>query len=448
MSKLKVLFHTTDEAGVKYFRILTPALQLQNDYSDDFDVELNHTPELSDFEYLKQFNVLHFHRQLLNDIVKQRELFDKLRKAGVKIIADIDDYWELDKTHPYYAISLQERMPQRVIESLKMVDYVTTTTELFAEQIRKHNKNVIVLHNSVNPDIMPQFKDNRNKESDKLRLIYSAGSSHLNDVHQLDGMANIINADNQIKDKIRYMLAGWDIRGNTTTYNIHPQLPEVLQKAGLWTQSFINNFNKVGGNLDLIPEVPQQIKDAFRNQSITQETRPIKPEESVYLNYEKIMTDDHKIITDKAYMQFLMKFGQENYHSDSSQSYVRRWTRPANIYANVLNEADVSLAPLADNMFNRMKSSLKQIEVWTRKMPIICSDIPPYNVDGKNMKNCLLIPVSKNSGKEWAKAVKKLIMNPSLGEDLGNQLHEDFKEKYNLINVTKIRSEFYKSLFN
>jgi glycosyltransferase involved in cell wall biosynthesis len=293
---------------------------------------------------------------------------------------------------------------------------------------------------------MPQFKDNRKKDSDKLRLIYSAGSSHLNDVHQLDGMSNILQSDEQVKDKIKYMLAGWDIRGNTTTYNINPQLPDVLQKVGLWTQQFIAKFNKAGGNLDLIPEVPQQIKDAFRNQSINQETRPIKPEESVYLQYEHIMTDNHKIITDKSYLQYLNKFGQEKYHSDDVQPYVRRWTRPANVYANVLNEADVSLAPLADNMFNRMKSSLKQIEVWTRKLPIICSDIPPYNVDGHHMKNCILIPVGKNSGKEWAKAVKKLILNPALGEDLGNQMHEDFKEKYNLIHVTKTRSEFYKSI--
>jgi len=93
-----------------------------------------------------------------------------------------------------------------------------------------------------------------------------------------------------------------------------------------------------------------------------------------------------------------------------------------------------------------MKSNLKQVEVWTRKIPIICSDIPPYNVDGVNMKNCILIPVGKNSGKDWAKAVKKLALNPALGEDLGSQMYEDFKEKYHLANVTKTRAEFYKSI--
>jgi glycosyltransferase involved in cell wall biosynthesis len=93
-----------------------------------------------------------------------------------------------------------------------------------------------------------------------------------------------------------------------------------------------------------------------------------------------------------------------------------------------------------------MKSNLKQVEAFTRKVPIICTDIPPYNTDGVHMKNCILVPYKKRNGKHWYKAIKKLVTEPNLREDLGNQLYEDFKDKYDLKNVTNRRAEFYKTI--
>jgi len=90
-------------------------------------------------------------------------------------------------------------------------------------------------------------------------------------------------------------------------------------------------------------------------------------------------------------------------------------------------------------------SNLKQVECWTRKLPIVCSDIPPYNVHGRHMENCVLIPAEKNAPKYWIKYLKKLILNPDLRKQLGEQLYEDFKVEYNLAEVTKKRAEFYKA---
>ncbi len=157
-------------------------------------------------------------------------------------------------------------------------------------------------------------------------------------------------------------------------------------------------------------------------------------------------SNDHKIISNSDYLAWLNKFERDKYHDEDSVNYARRWTQKANSYASVLDETDISLAPLLDNKFNRMKSNLKQVEVWSRKLPIICSDIPPYNVDGVHMKNCILIPFEKRNEEKWAKAIKKLILEPNLREDLGSQLYEDFKVKYNLKHVTNIRAEFYGSI--
>jgi hypothetical protein len=61
------------------------------------------------------------------------------------------------------------------------------------------------------------------------------------------------------------------------------------------------------------------------------------------------------------------------------------------------------------------------------------------------MENCVLIPSEKNSFKYWHKNLKKLILDANLRKKLGEQLYEDFKEEYNLANVTKKRAEFYKA---
>ena len=61
------------------------------------------------------------------------------------------------------------------------------------------------------------------------------------------------------------------------------------------------------------------------------------------------------------------------------------------------------------------------------------------------MENCILIPPEKNARKYWQKYLKKLILDADLRKRLGEQLYEDFKDEYNLANVTKKRAEFYKN---
>jgi glycosyltransferase involved in cell wall biosynthesis len=298
----------------------------------------------------------------------------------------------------------------------------------------------------VNPDWMRQFQPNKVKDDQFVRIGYMAGSSHKNDVQQLIGMSNLLNADPETKGKFKFILAGWDTEGTTTDFKFNQEFAKALQKRRLWDQKMIKQINKSKGNVDLIEGLPKDLRDTFRNNVFSVNQRSIKSEESVYLEYEKILTDNYRIIKNDDYMSWLSKYERDKYYDAANVNYERRWTQKANIYAQVLDEIDISLAPLADNLFNRMKSNLKQVEVWSRRLPIICSDIPPYNVDGVNMKNCILVPFKKNNEKDWYKAIKKLIVDPQLRADLGNQLYEDFKEKYNLKHVTEARAEFYSTV--
>jgi glycosyltransferase involved in cell wall biosynthesis len=457
--KIKILFFNKDVAGVNYYRTLTPAMQLERDHSDKFQVEINSEVHFGNYDealaYLKTFQIIHYHRFILPSVTEMIKLKRDLRANGTVLVMDIDDYWLLDKNHPFFPTAQKNKLHLDIIDNIKLADYITTTTDIFAAEIRKISgkDNVTVLYNSVNPEWMKQFQDKRKKDDKFVRVTYMAGSSHKNDVEQLRGVANILDATD-VKDKYKIILAGWDTEGVTTDIKFNEDFAKALERRRLWTNEMIKKINRSQGNVDLIEGLPADIREQFRGKVFAENRRAINSVESVYLDYENVFTNNHKIIKNEDYIKWLEKFERDKYYDEDNVNYVRRWTQKANVYAEVLNETDIALAPLADNLFNRMKSNLKQVEVWSRKLPIICTDIPPYNVDGVHMKNCILIPYKKNGlvnkrlDMDWAKAIKKLIEEPNLREDLGNQLYEDFKVKYNLKHVTETRAQFYQSIVN
>lgn len=449
--KIRILFHTLDTAGVNYFRTQTPAIELEKNHSDEFYVEINSQINFNDpniIDYLKSFNIIHYHRQLVGDIKKMITLSNELKKSGTILIMDIDDYWNLNKQHPLYSLNIERKLYLPIIENLKIADFITTTTDIFANEIKKitGKDNVITLSNSIDPIWMKQFQNNWKPDPDgKVRITYAAGSSHMGDIAQLDGVMNILSNDWQLKDKFKVTIAGWDTEGSTTEITFNREFGAELQRRKLWTQGIIKKINTCRGDIDKIPNLPDDLKNKYRNNVFIEKQRDIKSEESTYFGYEKILTDNHRMIKNPDYLQWLMNFERNvKYHDEGN--YCRRWTQKANVYAQVLDETDIVIAPLADNMFNRMKSNLKQVECWSRKLPIVCSDIPPYNVHGRHMENCVLIPSEKNSFKHWAKYLKKLILDAELRKKIGEQLFDDFKEDYNLVNVTKKRAEFYKKV--
>jgi glycosyltransferase involved in cell wall biosynthesis len=149
---------------------------------------------------------------------------------------------------------------------------------------------------------------------------------------------------------------------------------------------------------------------------------------------------------------FLMKFKEEEFKVDN-QFYTRIWTKPVTSYATNYRWFDVSLAPIKNHIFNRVKSQLKVIEAGFYKKALIASDIGPYTIDLKHALkngeftdgNALLVGENKNHS-DWSKFMKKLIDNPNWAKDLGERLYETVSKKYELHIVTKERAELYKSL--
>jgi glycosyltransferase involved in cell wall biosynthesis len=329
-------------------------------------------------------------------------LIKTLRNMGIVVIADIDDYWLPTKEHPIHQLILENKMNLKIIENLKAASYVTTTTEIFANEIRKFNKNVIVLPNAIDPT-EGQFTQ-PTLPSDKVRVGWLGGSSHLHDLKLLDGMVSKLQP---IQDKLQFYVCGFDIRGTVTELN---------------------------------------------KQTGEQKQRPIKPEETVWVRYEEIFTNNYKIVSPE-YKKFLDNFEDSVYPDLEKENYVRVWTRPVDSYARNYSNFDISLAPIKNHVFNRMKSQLKVIEAGFYKKALIASNVGPYTIDLKHaMKNgeftdgnALLVDEPKNHS-DWSKYIKKLVDNPNMIVDLGERLYETVSHKYHLDTVTHERASFYKSL--
>ena len=404
MSKIKVLVVPSDRSGVGKFRSVDPHIFLQNQYPDEFHVDIVYEPPYDDMSFWTQYQIVAYHRSIGPDFDKANRLIQMLNSLGVVTVCDIDDYWMPGKEHPIHEIIRVNKINEKIVANLKVSKFITTTTEIFADEIRKYNKNVIVFPNAINPN-ESQFKE-KTEESDKVRIGWLGGSSHLHDIQLLDsGFSKLLH----LKDKVQYVLCGFDTRGTVTEIN---------------------------------------------GQTGEQTKRNILPAETVWAQYEKIFTQNYKIVSE-GYKNHLLKYNQEEYLGDNGESYLRVWTKPVTGYAKNYSKFDVSLSPIKNTMFNRMKSQLKVIEAGFYKKAIIASNIGPYTIDLKHCLdngnfvdgNAILVNEARNHA-DWAKFIEKLVKNPNLIKDMGERLYETVKDKYNLNNVTNDRKQFYIDIAN
>jgi len=375
---------------------------LQNLYPDDFHVDIDYEPKINDINYWKQYQIVHAHRSIGNNYDNTPQLIKYLKSLGIVVIVDIDDYWLPTKEHPIHQLIVQNKIHEKIVANLKEASYVTTTTKVFADEIKRFNPNVVVFPNAIDPN-EPQFKQ-PTLESDRIRIGWLGGSSHLHDLRLLQGF---VNKNSDINDKVQYVLCGFDTRGTMT---------EINQQTG------------------------------------EQKQRPIKPDETVWAQYEEIFTDNYKIV-DENYKKYLMEFKEYNYETSLDLPYSRVWTKPVTSYAMNYSKFDISLAPIKNHIFNRVKSQLKVIEAGFYKKALIASEVGPYTIDLKHSLdkgnfvdgNALLVDENRNHS-DWSKYIKKLVQNPNLIQDMGERLYETVKDTYDLRNVSKERAEWYKTL--
>lgn len=409
--KIKILMQPSDTQGVGHFRTIWPAQSIQKYHSDDFEVEIGTTTNFDDIEHLSQFDIIHFHRQM-GDYANFERLSSELRKRGVVVIMDIDDYWEPASTHPLYEIVKKDGLTQKIINNLKHVDCVTTTTNIFKKEILKYNPFVHVIPNALDMTHKMWTSEVQENKTGKCRITWIGGSSHHHDLLLLKDSFNKLNSSTKLKNKYQIIMCGFDVRGTVT--EIRP--------------------------------------DGSRN------PRPIQPHESVWNRFEEIFTSNYSLIENKKYVKYLKSIKKDDSDGFELENYVRRWTLPLTQYGKHYDYSDVCLAPLEEtemikdekgtisrrvNMFNYVKSELKIIESGMKKKALIAQDFGIYKELLKDGETALLVSDNK---KGWHKAIKDVILNPELRERLADNLHNFVKDKYELKTVTDNRVEFYKQI--
>lgn len=407
MSKIKVLVVPSDRTGVSYFRSTKPHLHLEKMYPDDFHVDIDYEPELKNDEWLKQYQIIHYHRQL-GSFEEMEELNSRLKSLGIVSIMDLDDYWSPGPHHPAYLTIKSYEIDKKIVNNLKLAENVTTTTPIFVDEIKKFNKNVKILPNAIDPN-ENQFKITPSS-TNRIRIGWLGGSTHLKDLELLSGVVNKLKGEG-ILDKIQFVVCGFDVRGVITTID------------------------------------PVTNKEIGRRDST--------PMESVWIEYEKIFTDNYTTISPE-YKNHLMSFTKNEFKGIENEPYRRVWTKDINSYASNYNLFDISLAPLENNIFNKVKSQLKVIESGFFKKPIIAQNFGPYTVDLINAfkkggdidetANSFMVDLNNKNNKDWVKYIKKLVQNPELIEKLGNNLYNTVSTKYSLDNVTEERRNYYLEL--
>ena len=249
------------------------------------------------------------------------------------------------------------------------------------------------------------------KPSDRIRIGWLGGSSHLKDleISRWGSMDNFKKAG--LIDKVQFVLCGFDLRGTMTMID----------------------------------------RDTGK-----QKQRQIKPKESVWYKYEQIFTNNYELVSED-YKKFLHTFEKGEYENVDNEPYRRVWTKPITSYASNYNLFDISVAPLKESTFNKVKSQLKVIESGFHKKALVAQDFGPYTIDIKNAYqrggkidetgNGILIPTNKNH-KFWFKHLKMLIENPELIKTLGENLYNTVNGKYDMKAVCEKRRGMYLSLIN
>lgn len=405
--KIRVLCVPSDNGGCGLHRSLIPHKKLDEMYSDEFDVVIDYNPDWKNFDFIGSFDIIHYHKGTYRNLEDFRCALKFCKDNNITTVMDVDDYWELGQAHPLYHAYKYNNYSNIIRENLYLCDYVTTTTPIFANKIKKFNPNVKVFVNSLDQNLIDKIKEP--KSNGKLRIGFVMGSTHKRDMELVRGFTEKLSSD--VLSKIQIVLCGYDLRGTITEISPNGE----------------------------------------------QKTRDILPEESVWFDYEKNVTNNYKIVS-PIYKDFLLKFfPHTDYPNSDNEPYKRCWTKTVDNYEYMkhYNEIDVLMVPLLDNEFNRYKSELKFAEAGIMNVAVIASNFGAYTIGSKNFfekggivnkdGNCVLIE-NNRAHKDWSKTIERLVKNPEYVDMLKKNMHNHIMENYNLEKITDERARWYKEI--
>lgn len=200
---IKILAHYNKTVGSHYHRLHIPLEKLK----DKYDITVVDTIKTDTWKDVDIF----IYNRFVNLPIYSLNLLKK--KFGFKIIVDMDDKVTIPFAHYMTKLYDSQDIPEKIILHLKNADYVICSTELLAENLKKYNKNIVVIPNGIDFDI-EQFQYKEKEPSDKLRIVYPCSLSHEKDVRLLELSFKKLAQDSSLKDKYIFTLAGYNDLNN------------------------------------------------------------------------------------------------------------------------------------------------------------------------------------------------------------------------------------------
>lgn len=179
-NKIKIAVIIRNINGVSYHRLLMPFAKMKRDYGIEIVVLLNKDDEF--FNNLEGVTHVVYNRNI-SGLMQPEETYLKLKAKGIKVICDVDDYWELNKKHPMSYYYEKTNLTKCVIKNLKLADLIWTTTPILADKIRPYNKNIVIIKNALDPLEKQYAYEDLTLDFDTF--FYSGGSTHLRDLKLL-----------------------------------------------------------------------------------------------------------------------------------------------------------------------------------------------------------------------------------------------------------------------
>lgn len=244
---MKILVTFQGYGGVQRHRIHDPFQHIKkNGYAD-----VQHTPSLDNLneegeKLLEQFDVVVFNRNI-SHIHQPDKVFAMLKRAGVKIVIDLDDYWELPKHHVAHNLYKMSNLTESMIMQMAFADMVWVTHERLGKEVNQYNTNWHVIPNAIDPEMFP---DEQNEFTDVH--FYQGSVTHKEDLRLIKDMDITVcgNVDGDTEwDKIRKMMpnARFEDAHDASTYH------ELYWNKGICVIPLKRNkFNMMKSNLKML----------------------------------------------------------------------------------------------------------------------------------------------------------------------------------------------------
>lgn len=184
---------------------------------------------------------------------------------------------------------------------------------------------------------------------------------------------------------------------------------EVLPKKEGMTRIIYSGCGNHSGDLEIVKPVLLALLDEYENLEI-------------------VMIQKFKCFEDVDHPRFIQ---------------MAKWT-PINIFPAFLKgfSADIGLAPLRDNDFNRAKSNLRWLEYSALKIPTVASPVRPFKDSIKHAIDGFLCP-SKN---DWYESIKTLIDDKSKRQRVGEAAYWAVKDRFNMDKTAQLYIDVLKEI--